>query len=66
MKQKLLEMVQVMGRIFADRLATCKIKYSASALRPKKFNSSNVEKYETKIVGNGSSNGKTHTKKCSF
>ena len=30
-------------------------KYAASALRPKKRNSSEGEKFETKVVGNGSS-----------
>ena len=38
-------------------LATCILvrKYAASALRPKKRNSSEGEKFETKVVGNGSS-----------
>ena len=38
---------------FADRLATCKIRNAASVLKRK--NSSKVEKYETKVVGNSSS-----------
>ena len=41
-------------QIFANRLATCKNKYAASALISKKLNSSKGEKYEAKVVGNGS------------
>ena len=45
-----LTILKIKLQIFADRLATCKIKCAASVLKRKKLNSSKMEKYEKKLL----------------